>query len=67
MLHIKKVSPLTGEINSILIDISYSQLNRIDEGVELIQHICPELSREHREFLISGISPEEWNEYMVDI
>jgi hypothetical protein len=33
------------------------------EGGELIQNVMPELSPEEREFLISGITPKEWDEY----
>ena len=47
------------------LDISYDQLDRINnrfESKELIQNIVPNLSMEEREFLMTGITPKEWNE-----
>ena len=37
-------------------------LSWADGGPGLLQNIAPELSSDLREFLISGIRPEEWNE-----
>lgn len=47
------------------LDITYEQLDRVNnryESKELIQNIVPNLSKEEREFLITGITPKEWNE-----
>ena len=44
------------------IDITIEQLFRIKHTQELIQNVVPHLSLEDREFLISGITPEEWEE-----
>jgi hypothetical protein len=44
------------------IDITIEQLFRIKHQKELIQNVVPHLSIEDREFLISGITPEEWKE-----
>jgi hypothetical protein len=44
------------------IDITEEQLFRIKHTQELIQNVVPHLSIEDREFLISGITPEEWKE-----
>jgi len=44
------------------IDITIEQLFRIKHEKELIQNVVPHLSIEDREFLISGITPEEWKE-----
>ena len=46
------------------LDITYDQLDRINnryETKELIQNIVPNLSMEEREFLMTGITPNEWN------
>jgi hypothetical protein len=46
------------------LDITYEQLDRVNNrhlSKELIQDIVPNLSKEEREFLITGITPEEWN------
>jgi len=52
------------------LDITYEQLDRINnryETKELIQNIVPNLSKEEREFLITGITPKEWNELFNEI
>jgi len=46
------------------LDITYEQLDRVNNrhlSKELIQDIVPNLSKEEREFLMTGITPEEWN------
>ncbi len=45
------------------INITIDELNRINNRfgtTELIQNIVPNLSADEREFLISGITPAEW-------
>ena len=42
---------------SVTIDKYYAWKNR----KELIQDVFPELTKEEREFMISGKTPEEWN------
>jgi hypothetical protein len=44
------------------VDITIEQLFRIKHEKELIQNVVPHLSIEDREFLISGITSEEWKE-----
>ena len=47
------------------LDITFGQLERIEnryETKELIQDIVPNLSKEEREFLMTGITPKEWNQ-----
>lgn len=60
MVRITKKSILTGKFNTMELDVSKDQLNRYESG-ELVQNVFPELSADEREFLISGITPEEWN------
>lgn len=61
-MNIVKTSTLTGKINSMKLEISFQQWERLEKGVELIQDILPHLSRGEREFLITGITPKEWKE-----
>lgn len=60
-----KVSTLTGKENRRVIQTSLEKIRAWDEAHPikrgLIQNVFPELSREDREFLISGITPEEWD------
>jgi hypothetical protein len=59
---VTKQSRISGKISSMDLDITSDQLDRVNLGIELIQNIVPHLSSEQREFLITGITPDEWNE-----
>jgi len=61
-MQVTKQSRISGKIYSMDLDITSDQLERINLKIELIQNIVPNLSSEQREFLITGITPEEWNE-----
>ena len=62
MFKIAIKSPLSGKTNTMEINCTADQIRRYNEGQEHVQDIFPELSLEEREFLISGITPEEWDE-----
>jgi hypothetical protein len=51
---------MTGEKNEMLLPVTNEQIERWQNG-ELIQNVFPHLSPSEREFLISGVTPEEWN------
>jgi hypothetical protein len=60
---VTKKSSLTGIENTLNIDVTSEQLFRIENRMnttELIQNIVPNLSMEDREFLMTGITNEEW-------
>lgn len=60
---ITNVSILTFTVNTLDIPMTEEQYNRYivrHNTGEKVQHIFPELSPEIREFLINGITPEEW-------
>ena len=59
---ITKASRISGKISSMDLNITSEQLDRVNLGIELIQNIVPHLSSEEREFLITGITTDEWNE-----
>ena len=56
---IQKASPITGELNSMEIDVTLQQINDWQRGA-LIQDVMPDLTVDEREFMISGMTPEEW-------
>jgi hypothetical protein len=60
-MQVTKQSRISGKISSMDLDITSEQFSRIESGIELIQNIVPHLSSEEREFLITGITPQEWN------
>jgi hypothetical protein len=62
---VTKTSQLAKTESTLDLDITQDQLNRVNLRYttgELIQNIVPNLSVEEREFLISGITPTEWNQ-----
>jgi len=65
MLIIKK-STISGATNSREIDISPEDLRRWEAGGVLIQDAFPHLSDDDREFLMTGITPEEWDEHFSE-
>jgi len=62
MLEVTKKSILSGKTNTMTLDITQEHLDMYEQvGGLLIQAVFPNLSAGEREFLISGITPEEWN------
>ena len=57
---IAKVSPLTGRLNTMDIDVSEAQLSAWQGGT-LIQDAMPKLSAEERDFIISGSTQADWD------
>ena len=56
---IYKKSTISGKINGTMIPVSKNQIRRWVKG-ELIQDVMPDLTKDEREFMISGITQEEW-------
>ena len=65
-LPVQKTSQITGMVHTMLIPITYERLLAWIEGNALIQEAFPELTPVQREFLITGIVEEEWNEFITD-
>jgi len=59
-MKITKRSQLTGSTNTMYLDVTSEQLT-IYEMRGLVQNIFPNLSSYQREFIKSGITPEEWS------
>ena len=59
-MEITKSSQVSGKTHTLEIDIDESQMEDWKNGM-LIQDAMPNLSANMREFLISGITPEEWD------
>ena len=65
-MFITKQSTLSGNWNTLEIDITEEQFFRVENrraNGELIQNIVPNVSKELREFLMNGITPTEWEQY----
>ena len=57
---IQRKSPLTGELNIREIDICQSQIDAWEGGM-LIQDAMPDVSKDDREFIMSGSTPVDWD------
>jgi hypothetical protein len=58
---IAKTSSLSSKTHEMEIDVSDKQIALWMEGA-LIQDVMPNLSPDEREFIMTGITPAEWDE-----
>lgn len=58
-MNIVRVSPFSGKINVLDINVTEAQLIAWEQGT-LIQNAMPHLSPDEREFIMTGITPREW-------
>ena len=56
---ITKTSPMTGMINTMDVSVTEVQIARWQGGM-LIQDVMPNLSADEREFIMTGITPDDW-------
>lgn len=57
---ITRKSPFSGKTNTREISCTEEQMRQYLTGQGLIQDIFPNLSADDREFIKTGITPEEW-------
>ena len=63
MIQVTRLSVVTRKMNTMELPISQEHLDIYDTvGDILVQDAFPTLDKGQREFLISGITPDEWNE-----
>ena len=55
-----RVSRLTGKLHTMELPITQQELDRYYKTGELVQTVFPHLTTEQREFIMTGITPEEW-------
>jgi hypothetical protein len=61
-MKVTKRCPFTNELNTMDIPkLTPELLERINNRTECIQNVAPMLNADEREFLLSGITPEQWN------
>lgn len=60
-MQITRTSPISGKENTMEINISHAQLAAWENGM-LIQRAMPNLTAAEREFIMTGITDQEWNE-----
>jgi len=63
IMKITRTSRLSAETNVMDIDITQEQL-ALWEGGMLIQDAMPNIGSDEREFIMTGITPQEWDNAM---
>ena len=59
MLRVVNTSILTGKEHAMLLPVTREEIDRW-QGGELVQDVFPHLNDSQREFLVNGVTPEEW-------
>ena len=59
-LELVRASDFTGEVNSMILNVTEKQVDDYFEGKGYIQSIFPDLSAGEREFIKTGCTPDEW-------
>ena len=63
MIQVTRQSIITRKINTMELPITQEHLDIYETvGDILIQDAFPNLNEEQREFILSGITPQEWND-----
>lgn len=67
-MKITRQSPFTGQTHTMDIDVTEAQMQEFaSPNRRLIQQIFPNLSADEREFIKTGLMPEEWaNEFPAE-
>lgn len=61
MIQVSRISPMTGKINTLDLDVMQTQLDELKSPRRrAIQDIFPNLTAAEREFLLSGYTAEDW-------
>lgn len=62
---IERQSIVSGNINTMDINVTDEQISRWEAG-ELIQNAMPDLTPDEREFIMTGVTSEEWRDIFGD-
>lgn len=62
-LKVTRKSTLTGKTNTLELPITREQLATYEAGGVHIQDVFPHLSKAEREFIKTGITPQEWEKF----
>lgn len=62
-IKVTRISTLTGSENTIELPVTIEQLSSYESGEIMLQHAFPQLTPAEREFIKTGITPAEWEEF----
>lgn len=66
-MEVTRISQLSDKEHTLDLDVTQAQLDEYATGKKLLQDVFPDLPGPEREFIKSGITPEEWSEYFGDV
>lgn len=61
---IARKSPFTGIVHEMDIDVTPEQLAALEAPGALIQRVLPHLTADEREFISTGITPQQWADFV---
>lgn len=64
-MQVTRKSQYSGKTHTKEIDCTPEQLARYEAGGVLVQDVFPHLSPDDREFIMTGVLAEEWNEMLL--
>jgi len=62
---VERMSPFSGKHNKMDLNFTVQQWEAWCAGT-LIQKAMPQLSPDEREFIMTGITPQEWDKFLKD-
>ena len=66
-MYITRRSAMTGQTHTVDLPVTDAQMHEMDQPMRRsLSEIFPNLSLEEREFIRTGITPEEWREAFGD-
>jgi hypothetical protein len=60
-VELTRSSDFTGNVNSMVLPVTQGMLDRYYVGNECVQDVFPALSADQREFIMTGVTPAEWD------
>ncbi len=64
---IQRKSILTGIVHIMDLPVTEDQMYEYLHGGVLLQHAFPHLTPDQREFILNGVTPEEWDEAFPEV
>lgn len=61
---VTRKSNITGIEHTMDLPVTSEQVAQLESGSGYVQSIFPCLNADQREFLLTGITPEEWDEFV---
>jgi hypothetical protein len=63
-MKVTRRSSFTGALHTRELAVTADQLDELAHSGKPIQQVLPHLSPDDREFLLTGATPQEWNDFL---